>query len=260
MAARSSVLPEGAAITLGILPATGKKQFAMVVTHDCDCVAGVDREPKTEVVIGTVIKKLDASLTHAKSTRKLHIRLSGCDKFIELGIVTKVSVLKEDLDRYSPDSTWIITPAEKRTLARWLGSRYDRASFPDAIVERLKRVKKSFHAAAQQHGQSAVGIFVDFDPREELTNANEPYTLQISVVFDETEADAQETCTLLANTLRTIFTDAFRRPDGTWDGIELLKSEAVSDMEFTYHEAQSNYIYRLDDVSLNTDPPGALPK
>ena len=230
----------------------------MIVTHDCDCVADLDREPKAEIVIGAVIKKLDGNFTHAKSTRKLHIRLSMCDKLIELSIGTKVSVLKDELSRFSPDKAWSLTQQEKRTLARWLGSRYDRASFPTSIVNRLARVKKNFHAVSQLHGRSAVGIFVDFDPRDELTT-DEPYTFEITVVFDETEPGARESCTTLSDALRNMFTDAFRRPDGTWDGIELQKSEAVPDTEFTYREAQSTYLYRLDDISLNADPQGALP-
>lgn len=108
--------------------------------------------------------------------------------------MTKVSVSKEDLGKYSPDSDWSLTREEKRTLARWLSSRYDRASFPNALMERMKKIKESFHALAQKQGQSAVGIFIDFDPKEELANADEPYTLEISVVFDESIVDARKMC------------------------------------------------------------------
>lgn len=67
---QGSVLPEGAGIALHLFPDRDKKYFAMIVTHDCDCVADVTREPRTEIVVGTVIKKLDGTFTHAKSTRK----------------------------------------------------------------------------------------------------------------------------------------------------------------------------------------------
>lgn len=253
-------MPEDAAVALRLLPAPSKQHFAMVVTHDCDCVADPIREPSAEVVIGSIIRKLDGTFTHAKSTRKLHLTLSECGKLIELEIVTKLSVSKEALGRFAPDSAWSMTREEKRILARWLSSRYDRAAFPTALVERLKKIRKPFHAEAQEHGQAAVGIFVDFDPKDELADDNEPYTLEISVVFDETIARAREVCTRLAEALHVVFANAFRRPDGIWDGIELRKCEAVSDTEFTYHEAQSTYVYRLDDLSLNAATPGSLPK
>jgi hypothetical protein len=253
------VLPKRAATALGLIPKNDGQGVAMVISHDCDCVAKIEQEEYVEVIIGSPVSKLDGNLTYAKSTRKLHLKLAECGRVIELTIATKRTVRKKDLTAFKPDDSWILSRDEKKILALWLAARYSRSAFPDVLNERLRAVKESFHKAAKKHGGSAIGIFMGFDPQRELDDATEPYTLDISVVYDAKDAHASKSCLQFCEDLASIFESAYCDANGRWTGIELQSCEAISDIEFTYHDALSTPLYRLDHMSLSQDPQGSLP-
>jgi hypothetical protein len=256
---QGSVIPRSAALELGLVSTEDTSQFAIVVTHDCDCVAEESQEPSVEVIIGSQLSRLDGNLTFGKSPRKLHIALSQCGKSIELSMATKRGLDKAVLVRFEPDKSWVLSPQEKRVLSIWLGSRYSRAAFPDELERRLEAVWDVFRGAAKKHGGSTIAIFVQFDPHDEILDMTEPYSLDLSLVYDSTRSDAPGSAALLADATRQIFEKVYRRPDGSWESIELQSCEAVPDTEFTYFEQMRSRQFRFDDLSLRKASTSVLP-
>jgi hypothetical protein len=258
---QGSVLPQETAVALGLIEPNNQTQFAMVISHDCDCAADPDREPLLEIVIGSCITKLNGSLTFSKSTRKLHLSLSECNQLVELQISSSQKISKEAIAAIRPNRNWSLTHDEKVVLAQWLAARYNRASFPTALVNRLRPVEDDFRETAKKYADAAVGIFVDFDPEGELLDdLAEPYMLRFSIVFDERMTSAEENCLQLCRELETVFSEAYRNEaDGVWTSIELEACVAIADTQFTYRDSRTSRLYRLDDVSLRSAPQGPLP-
>ena len=258
---QGSVIAPKDANRLGLISEADK--FAIVITHDCDCVAGEGDEPLLEVMIGAEIPELNGNLTFAKSTRILHLGLSGCNKQIEIHSSTRAIISKSVLSDISPALEFTISDQEKRTLARWLAARYDRAAFPDELIRRLEKVRKPFREAAKKHGAQIIGIYVDFSPREELSPESiEPYELFIIVVYPSRTPGAAIPAKAIADKLRLKFEEKYktvaREAEREWNEIELSQCEIASDIEFTLQDAMSYSIYRLDDLSLRDDPQGEL--
>lgn len=256
---QGSVLPRAAAIELQVLPAGNDSGFAMVITHDCDCVADPERERYVEIISGSQVERLDGNNTHGKNPRKLHLELSRCGKLVELVISPKATVEKRVLLSHDPDSTWALSREEKRTLGRWLAARYNRAAFPNELVERLRVVEDDFRKAAKNHADKVIGIFLDFEPDGEIPNKDEPYAVGISVVHEGNKKDAVVSSGKLCDALSSIFAKAYRQARGNWKEIELVRCESIPDTEFTYFEATNTTAYKLDDLSLRRTPPGPLP-
>lgn len=258
---QGSVFPQKTAVALGLIESNDQARFAMVISHDCDCAADPSREPDLEVLIGSLVAKLNGSLTFSKSTRKLHIELSECDRLIELQISSRRKIPKHTIVATRPDGTWSLTHDEKVVLAQWLAARYNRASFPTALVKRLRPVEGAFRETIKKYASAAVGVFVDFDPAGELPDdLAEPYVLDFSIVFDDRVATAEEQCTQLCRELEVVFSEAFRdSADNMWVSIELASCVAIADTQFTYRDSRTSRLYRFDDVSLRSVPQGALP-
>jgi len=122
---QGSVISGEAALSLGILADPISKRFAIVATHDCDCVAGEDEEPQLELIVGREIEKeeFDGNLTLAKSTRRLHLEIGQHGKYIELSSITKVSVDKTALLGTVPTQDLSINTDQRRIFRRWLAAR-----------------------------------------------------------------------------------------------------------------------------------------
>jgi len=237
----------------------------MVITHDCDCVTDEESEPLLEVMIGTEIGKADGNFSYAKSTRKLHLKLSGCDKSIELIARTRASIPKSAVADIEPAGGWTITDEEKRILRRWLGARYDRPSFPNELVHRIRPVQSTFREAAKADGADIIGIFVDFEPKYELPHDGaEPYEFIIEVVYPSTKPEADAAAARIAECLRRRFEEIYKIMETDaglqWTGIELTRCSVTTDITFTYDDALSFYVYRLDEFSLRDSPQGELPR
>ena len=260
---QGSVVPNKIASDLQLVSNPGE-QFAMIITHDCDCVCDANEEPNYEVVTGRIIGKADGNLTHAKSTRKLHLKLSTSGRTLELSALRKAVVPKKALMAAEPEMGWEMTLAEKRILVSWLAARYKRAAFPDELVRRLRPVQGVFKEANRTNGNLIRGIFLDFDPRSELAQTSrEPYSLVVSIVYESESQEAEDAAKRVVEKLQRAFEQKFKVVDTQlglqWHEIELQICAAVSDVEFTYLDSLSTFVYRLDEVSLRCDPRGVVP-
>ena len=252
-------MPKEVATELQVAPPGDDSSFAMVITHDCDCVADPEQEELVEIIFGAQIGKPDGNYTHGKNPRKLHLELSQCGKLVELAISPRVTVEKRELLIHDPDSNWTLSREEKTILVRWLASRYSRPAFPDELVERLRLVNNDFRKAARYHGDKVIGVFIDFEPGDEIQSKDEPYAIGISVVYDGSRKDAGASSSRLCDALSSIFAKAYRQGPEHWKEIELVQCDSIADTEFTYYEAMRSHPYRLDDLSLRRTPHGPLP-
>jgi hypothetical protein len=76
----------------------------------------------------------------SKSPRTLHIpiRRDGNEVFVELVATNKRLIRKSDLASEQPAPEWQLSPSNLSVLRAWLGVRYNRGSFPDKFVARMK--------------------------------------------------------------------------------------------------------------------------
>ena len=263
---QGSVLQDSDTLSLGLINSLEEKHFAIVATHDCDCVAKEEDEPKLELIIGRQIAKeaYDGSLTHAKSTRKLHLEIAQQGIYIELSSATRTSVEKESLRGLSPSETWFLDVDQRRIFRRWLAARYDRVSFPDELAKRLKPVANHFKRVTKNDGAAIIGFYIQFEPDAELKSEDsQPYSFRITVVYDSSKVGALEAAQRIAGSLQEKFEKEFKTLEtvsGTnWANIDLESCVAMSDFNFTLQDALSSYVYRLDDASLKLGEQGLIP-
>lgn len=75
--------------------------------------------------------------------------------------------------------------AEKKvidSLVNWVIKRYNRAAFPDAFNERLKKSKKPIKEILKENVDNVHGIFIQLNPEAELDN-DENYEITLRLVF-----------------------------------------------------------------------------
>jgi len=132
-------------------------RFPLVITHDCDLAAALDREPSAEILIGRSIDRL-GSATNAKIARRLELALQGetGSRAMELLAPDKRTIPKETLFEYAPRKDLWLAPSDRRILQGWLAARYHRAAFPEAFENRLRRqvgiraVEPRFHLGLEE--------------------------------------------------------------------------------------------------------------
>ena len=263
---QGSIISGDLAVSLGILTEHTSKRFLIVATHDCDCVTGEDEEPQLELIIGKEIEKdeFDGNFTLAKSTRRLHLEIEQHGTYIELSSINKANVDKTVLLGRVPSPNLTINTDQRRVFRRWLAARYERVSFPDQLVRRLKPVADQFKKASKKDGANVIGIYIEFEPDEELKSESlEPYSFKISVVFDSSKAGASDAAKRIAKSIEAKFISEFRIVDTItglhWNNIELESCSVRSDVDFTLQEALSSYVFRLDDISLKLGEDGQIP-
>lgn len=256
-------MPQGALSYLGYVTEGADAVIAIVATHDCDCVAVTEREPYLELVLGKFVDKLDGTLTGARSTRLLHLHLidraSGSPKAVQLTAAPKVTVEKSKLESFEPDQSCELAKDDLRSFVRWLRARYDRASFPDDLIVKLRPIVKGLESQSKQHNQGVHGIYMAHDPEGDLGSTDELYELSIAIPFDSDLPEAKSSAEEFAETLRTLFERAYLTREGVlgleWKDIYLTSCLAISDLDMSFRDLIEFKLYRLDYVSLRARLP-----
>lgn len=238
---------------------TSETNFAILITHDCDCVSEISSEPFLELMLGRYLDGEPAgNFTRGKSTRILHLPISSVGKNIELNAaISKRSIRKDWLLKFSPDANITLTDAEKRTLSHWLALRYERPAFPDELVRRLQQGNASdiFATACKKTGEEIQGVYITYDPRGELTD-KELYCLSVRVVWNSEIDGAEGVAKSIADKIKKKFEKVFNYANGPtqeWLGIELDICEAVEDLDFTLRDVRTHEAWKNDEISLADD-------
>lgn len=222
---------------------------AVAISHSCDIANdNLNLEPVVEFVLARPIETRDGNLSGAKNPRRLHLRTSprGESQYLELEAGNKFTISKTELVSHEPDTDYKLETGEFEVLQAWLAARYRRQALPDALVERLKPVFKKMETQGGKHPQAILGYWLNYEPREELPEA-EPYEVWISVVYSTEQPEFESTAIAIAETLNVA-----KKPAG----IEPLYCSAFSEEEFTLKDLRQQVLYRAEHLSYRTDTHG----
>lgn len=236
------------------------ESFVILISHDCDIATDdLSEEPFIEAVIACRVAEVHPHLRHAQHPRKLHLPIGQRveEFFVEVTHASKIQLKKEVLGSHAPLDSPSLTRHSREILRSWLIARYGRAAFPNALESRLGRIKDKFLDVAKSRTKAIDGIFLRVDPEIELPDG-EPYEIDIAVVFDPHEPEAQEQSERVAARLHDAIERKFYK-DGTWTDIHLVQSVAISNEEFSLAMLKQFSPWRLEHLSFRTDPPGSLP-
>lgn len=241
-------------------------RFPLVITHDCDLAATLDREPSAEILIGRSIDKL-GSATNAKVARRLELTLQSeaGPQAVELIAPDKHSVPKERLFEYAPRKDLWLASSDRRILQRWLAARYLRAAFPEAFETRLRTkvhrrtVVEHIESILDDGGEWIRCLLFDLDDGDvcERNDPDDVYQLGITVLYVSAsdEPKAYATARAAAEALEKIFGQAFERQGGARQYIDLRYCDPISDSVLTIQDREKLSEWRLEHLSLASDPP-----
>ena len=257
------VLEQGTATHLGLVCEENAGATAVVVvSHDCDIACLPDVEPTIEVVIGRFTEEVQGDFSHGKNVRRLQLTYKRGDqhKTIELRAKDRVALAKSSLVDQAPCDSLILVPNGRKVLQKWLAARYDRSAFPNEFESRLSRQKipEQVSNILRLKGSSIRGIYFDLGVQSDLETigADETYELDVYLLYDTdqdpiaAEREAQEA----QGKLEKLFKDRFFEDGKGWVDIELVSCNVVSDQEMTVRQAWALRQWRLDHMSLRTEP------
>lgn len=266
---QGDVIAHEAAKALDLLaPESDDQYFAVVVSHDCDLTASVDKEPDAEAIVGRRIDRLGGD-SYGKTARRLHIEYQSEEGpiAIELMATTKRSIAKPELFATTPHRDMWLDGQGIGILQRWLASRYHRAAFPEAFEDRLRaailpgkrtflRRIESILVAGSDHIRA---LLFDLDEGKEIERSGpeDAYQLGIVVLYDSLrdEPTAAHAAAKAAEELEELFDAAFNTQDSGWKSICLMYRDPISDSAITVAQREMLKQWRLEYMSLQEDPP-----
>ena len=234
---------------------------AVVITHDCDLVHDVTREPHVEVIVGRRLDAPDGNATHGKTSRTLHLDFhrDGTVVPVELRAPDKRRLDKSALVSYAPDAAWSLDAGNLAILQHWLASRYRRAAFPDAFEKCLAdtRLDAALVRILRPLGGRIRAVYFDVEENPVAAVGDPGYELGIILVYDAQRADAEVSAREAARCVG----EAFQlKLDAKTLALEFRYCEAVSDEVWTYKQSLEMKQWRLDYLSLREDPQQDMPE
>lgn len=265
---QGDVLTDEAANALGFVAQDGcDGTFAVIISHDCDLSAVVDKEPTAEVIVGRRIDKLGAD-SYGKTARRLHIeyQTEAGPIALELMATAKQPLDKRVLFMSGPRQDMWLDGQGIGILQRWLAARYHRAAFPEAFENRLRAAripgKRSFlkriEAILDDGGEHVRALLFDLDEGKTLERADgDPYQLGIIILYDSLrdEPAAASLAIKAAGELEDLFEAAFHAQEAGWQAIQLRYCDPISDSAITVAQREMLKLWRLEHMSLQDDPP-----
>jgi len=259
-------LTSKSSVALGLLPEeTADSRLAIVISHDCDLAQLPGSESQVEIIVAHRIDSGDGNYTHAKNARRLHLpyKVAGETTWWELSAPSKTSISKEALADHAPNDHTLLDAKTKAILRKWLGSRYNRGSFADEFVERLKKhIGDRITNIVKPAGSHVIAVFFDVDEGEEKdrNGVDDVYGLYIYLLYDtqEDEEAARKAVQKAADEITKMFSERCCA-GGEWQWIKLEGCEAISDNAMTY--VQSTYLRTWDMAYLSfrgDGPPGPM--
>lgn len=267
---QGQMIPPEAALAFQLIAAEqAATHLPVVITHDCDLAAAVEKEPHAEILVAHPTAKLGAA-ANAKVARRLELLLHSRSgpQVIELLASQKRTVPKAALFEYAPRQDVWLAPQDRLILQRWLAARYRRAAFPEAFETRLRTkvgrrtLVEHIEAILDEGGEWIRCLLFDLDEGEmtERERPDDAYRLGITVLYASAldEPKAYAAATAAAEAMEQIFARAFERPGGAREYIDLRYCDPVSDAVLTVQQREQLTEWRLEYLSLAADPPHAM--
>lgn len=258
------LLSDDAVQALNLVPPQALESTVVIIaSHDCDILQPPEKEPMIEVIVGSLIPTLEGHYIHAKNTRRLHVQFEGSSKLlVEFNTTDKKSIDKKLLANYTPNVQFSLSPSSKNTFQCWLAARYHRSAFPDEFEKRLKNVDldKAIANTMKKHGGFIIAILFDVDNGNVLTHSGieDAYKLGIILIYevDNDPVQAQNEAEKAKESIESIF----RKKSSQGNiGIELEYVDAISEEALTYRQYRILKIWRLDHISLGSEPQQSMP-
>lgn len=214
----------------------------IVISHDCDLASD---EQHVEVIQTSVREAADGNLRFGENPRVLHLtgELQGKELVLSLSQSEKHMVVKRSLFDHQPEQGWSLSSSAKAVLQSWLACRYARHALPNALNDRLKKSIRKLTDAAKSRHEAVIGVFIGFDPNEEL-EAEEPYEIELAVVYDSMDPTGPEKAAELV--------DRFKKALAEVEGVEFddEKVRSWSDAAFTLRDMTRMMQLRLEFLSF----------
>ncbi len=229
------------------------EDLLIIATQDCDLVChSFETEPYAEIVIGRRVDTPDGNCRFGKNPRRLQFELSGSSDTYEVQAISRISIPRDLLAEYDPDSERDLDETTSRTIPEWLGKRYTRAALPDAFNERSRAAQAKIRDRLKVDGELVEAIFLTVIPNAELPS-NEAYSLVVRVIAREE--------TLLDHALEARMQDLAVRMTALFrkcKGITLIDCAVVSDEEFTFADMSRSVEWDVyDDLSHRAESESA---
>lgn|GEM_PF-3634264 len=177
------------AIATLVGPSFTDQHLGIVVTHSCD-LDRPDSAFTVEIVVASITgKKLNGSVAHSRSRKKLQIEVLFDDakQAIEIRASDRYELPLEMFAQFAPDRTRILADdLQREILVEWLVARYARPGFPNAFEQRLGSDKKKVEAlkVAAERLHLIPRIYVGLTPWEEIKE-DQSYLVEIFFVMNQ---------------------------------------------------------------------------
>ena len=116
--------------------------------------------------------------------------------------------------------------------------------------------------AGKSDPEAILGIYVAYDPDDELAGEAQLYSVDIVVVYKADIERAPEIAQAAAESIRNRFElkfKVFRNESLTWNKVLLSSCSIASDEEFTLRDAMTFSLWKLEHLSFRQDPPAETP-
>jgi hypothetical protein len=234
----------------------------IVISHDCDLANDdLQVEPDAEVIVGRRLDKGNGNYFWAKAPRTLHADAlrGGAPVVVELVATSKRLVPKQALAAFTPDTTYSFSGKALSALRSWLAVRYNRAAFPDALVDRMaqSKVDKRLTKIIEPVGNLLSAVYFDVDKGMDIDHSDgSPYELKIVLAYDPGEDPEQAADSL--EELETAITGEFEKRHfdhalGQWNGIALKTCMSISEDDLRMGQVRKLTEWRLEYMTLKAD-------
>ncbi len=227
--------------------------LVLIISHDCDIANDMTREPDVEIVVGHIVAMPDPNNLFAKNPRLLELPFQGTKVFCaRFNVHTRRNLSKEELLSCTPDAA-SLEQKSLQVLQAWLASRYKRPAFPDDFDQHLKDadLHKRLKKLGEIYGHLVSGLLFDLRPK------NGGYELGIAVLY-VTGSDplvAFKQAEQYAKGITKAFEKKFfDHTTETWQFIELMSCDPISEDDLTFSQARNYQRWNLDAVSYAADP------
>lgn len=236
------------------------EEFVFVISHDCDITAESSKEPHIEVLSVEILDHGDQndSLIYGKNPREIHLPVKKDQelKYLKLSQLDKKSINKQcNIDILAiPEIT--IESKNFQLLQSWLSSRYKRHSFPETLASRLAKLQNKIESRGKNVGRSngIIALFINVDPWTEELSPEEPYELDIIVLYESEIANAEKNALLLQKDITTFLTQVESQFPNSLIGDVKIRN----DSEFTLKDMRAYVEWRFEHLSFRGETAGTL--
>lgn len=225
--------------------------YAIVVSHNCDIVSDINKEPFIELICGKIIDEYNGNFLYAKNPRTLHLKIKDGEiyRYIELQAPIRKQLKKESID-FLPDQNKTFEDNNSiNILVDWLSARYNRQALPDSLVSRFKKLFSYIEKLCKNNSEGILGIWMNYDPFNCELSENEPYEISIFIIYSLQKTDYKKSAEDIADEIK-------RKFNSLYDDKEILgECRHYSEEEFTLKDLQNNIRYRFDYISNKQEHP-----